>query len=590
MQKLLTCVGAALFMATLTELCSAADPKRNIVVSLDNHIAPPDEFNVDEATLRRSIQTMLVRIRPKRVMAFAVGHDGFAQYPSQVFSPIALNSDYPKLKGLPFDLLKVWKEETQKTGTQFFIYVSTLKNMALLRSKPEYFRKFINGSQATVIDHNSAYADEVLLPGLQELIDRYDPDGFFLDGDYWSIHESWNRASVDGFERATGQKAPTEYTDPDFPAFQKFTYDSYGHYVQKIADFFRRQKHSINWTINAAFTIRDPSPVPDNVGSITIDLPFFALVESHIESLFGLRLNRETEIVYPLFAQPEGGLAVQYKTEAQLAQEMAVAVAYHSMVHVYLPLGHNGEIPLSTIEPALNVYDKLDRYIGIDPSEPTNLAADVALVDDNADAIAARDFSGLRAASIALFESGIAHAIISDSQAAGSTFSHLIFPSMNYVEDRSQIRDLVGRGKKLLWVLDPGKADKHTMEIARSFEMSHDLQIVSQLTPEVLQSFVRDANQPVRFPNKPAYVFPLIYRGSGDLLTIYLSNVAWGGPELGRHAVFDKVPAAPGAALRFTSPYRCTQRTLSGTADLLPGTTVRANAFDIVSRLDCKPQ
>jgi alpha-L-fucosidase-like protein len=587
--------------------------RRQIVISLDNHIIETDEFQIDEDVLRKNIRNLLDRVRPVRVMAFAVGHDGHAQYPSKAFPAIAPSAEYPKLKALPFDLLQVWKEETAKTGTRFFIYVSTLKNYALLPLKPDYFRRFINTAQATVIDHNSAYMDEVLLPGLQELIDRYDPDGFFLDGDYWTVHESWNEASVDGFYRQYGLKAPTDYADKNYRLFQKYTYDSYRGYVQKLADFFKAQKRPVNWSINGAFTVRDPSTVPDNIGNITIDLPFFALVESHIESLFGQRLNKETEIVYPLFAQSEGSRTIQYKSSAQLKQEMAVAVANRSLVHFYLPLGPHGEISLADLDPAIKVYDELDAHFGFaTPSHSEQrLATEVALVNDNPDAIWTRDFSALRSASISLFERGIVHAIISDSQAIKSRFSHLVFPGMNRVEDPALIPTLMAEGKKVLWVFDPAKADDATMHLAASFAGSPnpvllpplcdrcaayrgsaggELWIMPTLSSTALGLFLNDAKSVVSFPDKPDYVYPIAYSEAANpnRITIFLSSVAWGGPSIGRHTLFDSLDVVPEMTIRFATAHACVQHTLQGDYAMPAGETISLKSFDTVSKIDCE--
>src|SRR5689334_13911741 len=127
-----------LFVAMQLPLAAAEeDSKRDIVILLDNHIFPSQDFHYDEAHLRDSIRKMLAYVRPQRVVAFAVGHDGHAQYPSKIFPPIAPSKDYPLLKRPSQDLLQIWREEIEKTNTKLIIYVSTLRNDVLAKTHPE---------------------------------------------------------------------------------------------------------------------------------------------------------------------------------------------------------------------------------------------------------------------------------------------------------------------------------------------------------------------------------------------------------------------------------------------------------------------
>jgi len=597
-------VALAVFAAPLASIAQPA--KRDVVLLIDNHIFTHKPFKFDEAVLRQSIRAMLEHVRPERVVVFAVGHDGHAQYPSKFFPEQKASPGFPLLQGPTQDLLQIWREETARTRTGMIVYVSTLRNDALQDSHPEYFRIFGNGVRATVIDHNSAYADEVLLPGLQEIIDRYNPDGFFLDGDYWTAHESWNPASTAGFVKETGLPVPTDYPQASYPPFVKYTYDSYRRdYVGKLEAFFDRQKRPLNWSINAAFTVRDPSPEPANYGTVAVDLPFFALGEAYIESLFSQRLKGGAEIVYPLFAQSEGAAPYQYKSKAQLKQELAVAVVNRSLVSFYLPLGYDGTIALDRIQPAIEVYDEFENHIGTQARPDQKLLAKIAIVNPNGDAIATRRFEELRKASLHLYETGVVHAITTETLAPSGGYTHFVFPRMNHAERPDLIPSLLKGGQRVLWAVNERAADEKTEAIIAALRSSlrevkadcadcealrdssgGEIWLVPAIDNATLDKFASTIDPAVTFPGKPEYVYALAY---GDALkeTIYLSSVAWGGYAFGRHTLFEDLEPTPSMSVRLKAPATCVQRTMGGDIKLPRGRELTLQPFDTITKVEC---
>jgi hypothetical protein len=603
---------AALAVLAAPLVSSAQPAKRDVVLLIDNHIVYANKpFVFDEAVLRASIRSTLDRLRPERVVVFAVGHDGHAQYPSKFFPQQKASKAYPLLKPPGQDLMKIWREETTRSDTKMIVYVSTLRNDALAVLRPDYLRVMGNGLEATVIDHNSPYLDEVLLPGLQELIDRYQPDGFFLDADYWTLHESWNPASTKLFAAETGLPVPTDYPQASYPPFVRHAYESYRtKYVARLGEFFGRQKKPLNWSINAAFTVRDPSPELDNYGTVSVDLPFFALGEAYIESLFSQRLRGDAEVLYPLFAQSEGATPFQYKGKAQLKQELAVSVANRSLMSFYLPLGLDSTIAADRVQPAIDIYDEFERDVGFTAKDDgQKLLAKLAVVNANGDALASREFEPLRQVSLKLFGAGVAHALTTEGLVTDGGFSHVVFPLMNHAERPEIVGDMAASGVKVLWAVDERLADDKTKAMlaglrrdprfteARSNRCAADCEvlratnggeiwIVRRVDGPTLSGFTSDLQSPVTFPGKPDYVYALPY-GDDRKLTVYLSSVAWGGSALGRHALFDRLDLAPSVTVRFDRSWSCVQKSLSGQTKLPPGREIVTQPFDTLTKIEC---
>ena len=541
-----------------------------LLISIDNHIPLRVPYHQDAVVVRQSIAKLLEILQPARVTAFAVGHDGRAQYPSKVL---------PLVPGMDFDLVGLWRDVVRAAGVEFFIYVSSLRNDIVREQHPEFARCFSNGNQAQVIDHNSSFLESMLLPTLQELIDGYDPDGFFFDADFWTLHDSWHPDTLLAFTSATGLPAPADFGDLNFPAFRAFTYESYRAYVTKMADFFASQARLVNWTINGAYSFRDPSDVPAGMARTTVDMPpFFGLVESYLEAHFAQLRSREFDINFPRFMHPEGSDRSQPKSPIQLGQELAVSHAASSLAHFYLPMRHDGTIPSDELVPLAAALQRFSLVFGPTPVERGyRLANGAAVLHSNQHTQTTRDLAPIRGAAMALLAGGAPFRMLGDGQLAvqepevlivADTVAHapalierigvLINAGTPLVVTDFALRSdpaletAIARLVDVVALRDSGIAQQVALPNASLLLWLPgapfiDFNTTLDLAP--LQSLFallrRRSAFPLTVETKDPYVFVKSYAMQDDnRLLICLSNMSFGGPAMARHCYYDKIPLA----------------------------------------------
>lgn len=450
-----------LFLIGIPQETHSASNKRDLIISIDNHI-PPSGWDPNEELIKKNIKEFIKIVRPKRVTVFAVGHDGFSQYPSKIFPKQMPSKRYPGVTTNNIDMLKIWANELKSNEIEFFVYISTLRNDALIDLKPNYLRKFSNKSNTNIIDHNSGYLNEILLPGLDEIIKKYNPGGFFFDGDYWTIIDSWHPSTITLYEKTTKKMHPQDFSSEDFSSYRNFTYESYAsNYLEKINSFFESKSKDYNWTVNGAFSFRDPQSIPSSLGRINIDLPpFFGLQEAYIETNFANNQNKPFELIFPRFVQAEGNFRYQNKNKIMILQELALSHSFGADVHLYLPMKRGGIIQSSDINPFIKIFDEFHEVFGQNKKSNNHESLSKVLILNQAkNAINTRNFTNLRNIASNLLEKNIQFDIISDTTLKDNKklrekyfkkATHIIVPMPIEKSDKIWVKELLKAGRKIL--------------------------------------------------------------------------------------------------------------------------------------------
>lgn len=152
------------------------------------------------------------------------GHPGYVSWFSQ--TPDA--SMPPALKQ---DAMAGWRAATRKLGMPLHCHYSGIWDKAAAKKHPSWAvmgaegKRHVEGGRMCV---RSPYLSKLLLPQMFELIDRYDVDGFWVDGDIWAVEFCYCPKCRKAITKATGiAEAPTETEDPNWPAWWKFNLDSF---------------------------------------------------------------------------------------------------------------------------------------------------------------------------------------------------------------------------------------------------------------------------------------------------------------------------------------------------------------------------
>jgi len=136
---------------------------------------------------RENVLPVLRDLRLGYLSIYAKGHSGYTSFPS------ALRTQHTTLGQ---DMPRAFREMTRETGTRLIFYYSgQLDGIAGLRHPEWVMRdqqgnplKFFQNFEPVFMSYgncpHSGYFDEWVKVHLEELITRYDPDGFWIDGDW----------------------------------------------------------------------------------------------------------------------------------------------------------------------------------------------------------------------------------------------------------------------------------------------------------------------------------------------------------------------------------------------------------------------
>jgi hypothetical protein len=135
---------------------------------------------------RENVLPVLRELELGYICIYAKGHSGYTTWPSSLKTAhVMLAQDMPKF----------FREVTRETGTKLVLYYSGLLDGVAGLRHPEWRMRHQDGSEQRYFDDfktftsfancpHSGYFDEWVAVQLRELIEGYDPDGIWVDGDW----------------------------------------------------------------------------------------------------------------------------------------------------------------------------------------------------------------------------------------------------------------------------------------------------------------------------------------------------------------------------------------------------------------------
>lgn len=171
-----------------------------------------------------SITQMLDEVKPEYVQIDTKGHPGLSSYPTEVGN---------RAFEIKADMLKFWREETKKRDILLFAHHSGLFDIEVARLHPEWAVVSEDGEVSkNFISVFSPYAEEFLIPQLEELAGKYQLDGAWIDGDCWAAYVDYGPWAKKAWFEKTGKKLPSK-NDVDFAEYCRFGRETFEKYVEK---------------------------------------------------------------------------------------------------------------------------------------------------------------------------------------------------------------------------------------------------------------------------------------------------------------------------------------------------------------------
>lgn len=289
--------------------------------------------NVHDTELGREttyehIRSMLERVGPDFVQYDCKGHPGWAGYPTRVGSASP---------GIVTDALRVWRQVTRDLGIPLSVHYSGVWDTRAVELHPDWACVGADGTPSR--DHTdplSGYRDTLLIPQLIEVIEEYDIDGVWVDGENWASRPCWSDRCIAEFRRRTGiENVPRSPEDPHWHDWLSFHRDLFVEHVTAYADALHAKKPTLTVCSNWMYSVRQPGPVTAPVDYLSGDFDFsFGADRACAEARFLSGRGMSWDLMAWGFLKT-GDQPWTMKTLPHLCQEVSVVLAQGGAVFIY---------------------------------------------------------------------------------------------------------------------------------------------------------------------------------------------------------------------------------------------------------------
>ena len=212
-----------------------------------------------------ALQRWLRLARPDFVQTDCKGHAGYTSWLSRI-------REASVSPGVVADSMAQWREATRRLGLPLHCHYSGIWDKAAGARHPDWCTQAADGQPGGApagqnagaptgekMCPRSPYLDELMIPQMRELIDRYDVNGFWVDGDIWATEPCYCPRCREAYARETGgAEPPRDETDPNWPAWWAFTLRSFEAYVTRYCEAVHAHRPGVLVCSNWLQTFRNP--------------------------------------------------------------------------------------------------------------------------------------------------------------------------------------------------------------------------------------------------------------------------------------------------------------------------------------------
>jgi len=210
------------------------------------------------------IDSLLTLVKPDFIQVDCKGHPGISSYPTKVGNPAP---------GFIKDPYKIWREVTRKYGVALFVHYSGIIDSEAIEKHPDWAIVNANGQLSKgKTSVRGPYTERLLIPQLKELIDTYNIDGAWVDGECWALDLDYSNYMLDSFHKETKiENVPRSDKDTGWSEFKDFNRNSFRKHIAHYVDELHKYDPDFQITSNWAFSSLMPEPVDINIDFISGD-------------------------------------------------------------------------------------------------------------------------------------------------------------------------------------------------------------------------------------------------------------------------------------------------------------------------------
>lgn len=288
------------------------------LIHFDWHAGPG--LTSDGATAEHIAQRLRLS-QPDAIAMHSMGHPGWTTYPTDVDERLRT----PTLEG---DVFGAYAEGCKLAGCKFQAYMSSLWNGRAGELHPEWQTRDHDGNYYDTgwMCHNGPFVDEILLPQIKEILERYEPAGWWFDGEFvqrpcWCEHckRKWREKHATPY--------PEKLTDENKVALWHFVWETYAEYTKRVSDFIHSVRPGSMYCKPGTGDPRFIWPIAEHLDNLSTHLPLphgsrhsgpFSRSMTTWEKPFDVMICNHTSIP---------GQEWVFKTPEDLLQQAAVCAA-----------------------------------------------------------------------------------------------------------------------------------------------------------------------------------------------------------------------------------------------------------------------
>lgn len=254
--------------------------------------------------------------RPDLIQIHAKGNPGWTTYPSKIgYTP-------PRLAR---DVLAVWRDIARRDGYLFSVYYNIGRDGEIMERRPEWNRiRHDSRPFERALCYHSGVAENYLWPMIDEIMERYRPDGFWFDGSCFTVTTCYCQKCTERFRREHGIDPPLTMKQPGWEAFQEMQREVYREFVRATAQQVKKRDPKCLVAFNFAYSLRMPEQPPPEIDYLTGD--FANEVEAlSAEAHWYDGQGRPFDLMTRVYLRTDDGK--EPKPAEQIQQEMAIIIA-----------------------------------------------------------------------------------------------------------------------------------------------------------------------------------------------------------------------------------------------------------------------
>jgi hypothetical protein len=226
--------------------------------------ANADDTELGREVTHESLREQLLRVRPDWIQCDCKGHPGYTSWPTEVGTPSP---------GITKDSLRIHRDVTRELGIQLGMHYSGVWDSRAIELHPEWARLDENGQpDPNMTCRLSGYDDELMIPQMLELVEKYDVDGFWVDGENWASKPCYCPRCKAEFTRRSGiETMPTAADQPNWDAWLAFHRELFVEHVTRYVNAVHAAKPDCMICSNWMYTVRQPDPITAPVDYLSGD-------------------------------------------------------------------------------------------------------------------------------------------------------------------------------------------------------------------------------------------------------------------------------------------------------------------------------